>query len=63
MITKYFKQLQKQAISTPHKWRNNQGIKRKLNEIGFSDNEYYAVKHGYFNEKYVSRKRPTTRRA
>ena len=62
MITQYFEQLQEQAISIPYKWRNNQGIKRKLNEIGFSDNEYYAVKHGYFKEKYVSRKRPTTRR-
>ena len=63
MITQYFENLQEQSISTPYKWRNNQGIKRKLNEMGFSDHEYYAIKRGYFKEKYISSKRPTNRRA
>jgi len=63
MITQYFEQLQEQAISIPHNWVSKDGIKKKLNDMGFSYREYLAIKHGYFNEKYVSKKRPTTRRA
>ena len=63
MIIQYFENLQEQAISTPYKWRSNEGIKKRLNDMGFSNKEYLAIKRGYFKEKYVSRKRPTTRRA